>query len=76
MNLRTKEREFALKWENDRELSLEPDKWIEYYNKNYLHSALSYKSPVQAEAEYYKNKSTQECYLTGENSIIKYKYNA
>jgi len=42
-------------WENERELSFELDKWVEYYNRNYLHSAHGYKSPVQAETEYYKN---------------------
>jgi len=42
-------------WKDERELSLELDKWIEYYNRNYLHSALGYRTPMQAEAEYYKN---------------------
>jgi len=42
-------------WENEKELSLELDKWVEYYNGNYLHSAHDYKSPIQAEEEYYVN---------------------
>ena len=46
-------------WENERELSLELDKWIQYYNKNYLHSALGYKTPIQAEVEYYRNHYSQ-----------------
>ncbi len=47
-------------WENERELSLELDKWVEYYNKNYLHSALEYKTPAQVEAEYCKNKKSHK----------------
>jgi len=42
-------------WANERELSLELDKWVEYYNRNYLHSAHGYRTPAQAEAQYYKN---------------------
>ena len=42
-------------WESERELSLELDKWVEYYNRNYLHSAHGYRTPAQAEAGYYKN---------------------
>jgi len=34
-----------------REISLELDKWVEYYNKNYLHSALGYFTPIQEEEE-------------------------
>jgi len=42
-------------WENEKELSLELGKWVEYYYRNYLHSAHGYRSPIQAEEEYYKN---------------------
>jgi len=28
-------------------LSHELDKWVEYYNRNYLHSALGYITPVR-----------------------------
>jgi transposase InsO family protein len=42
-------------WENDRELRLELNQWVEYYNRNYLHSALGYRTPAQAEKEYYRN---------------------
>ena len=42
-------------WDSERELSLELDKWVEYYNRNYLHSALGYRSPNQTEVEYHKN---------------------
>jgi len=45
-------------WDNERELSHELDKWVEYYNRNYLHSTLGYKTPSQKEAEFYcKNNS-------------------
>jgi len=42
-------------WENEREISLELHKWVEYYNQCYLHSALGYRTPIQAEKEYQKN---------------------
>jgi len=45
-------------WENERELSLELDKWVDYYNKNYLHSALGYRTPIQIEEEYYRNHTS------------------
>jgi transposase InsO family protein len=43
-------------WENPFELVDELTKWTEYYNQNYLHSALGYRPPAQAEAEYYQEK--------------------
>ena len=42
-------------WESERELSYEFDKWVDYYNMNYLHSALGYRTPIQVEEEYYRN---------------------
>jgi putative transposase len=42
-------------WESERELSYEFDKWVDYYNRSYLHSALGYCTPVQAEKKYYRN---------------------
>ena len=45
-------------WENERELSLKLDKWVEYYNKSYLHSALGYSTPLHAEEEYYSNHAS------------------
>jgi len=45
-------------WDNERELSHELNKWVEYYNKNYLHSALGYRTPVQAEVKYYRNHAS------------------
>jgi len=41
-------------WESEKELSLEFGKWVEYYNNSYLHSAHGYRTPVQAQEDYYK----------------------
>jgi transposase InsO family protein len=46
-------------WENERELSLELDKWVQYYNRNHLPSAVGYCTPIQAEEEYNKNNTSQ-----------------
>ena len=42
-------------WKSERELSNEPDKWIEYYIRSYLHSAHGLHTPAQVEEEYYRN---------------------
>jgi transposase InsO family protein len=42
-------------WCKESELSKELNKWVEYYNRNYLHSAHGYRTPIQAESNYYKN---------------------
>jgi transposase InsO family protein len=47
-------------WENERELSLELDKWVEYYNRSYLHSAHGYRTPMQVGEDYYKNFASYE----------------
>jgi len=47
-------------WENERELRLELNKWVDYYNRSYLHSAHGYRSPIQAEVEYYKNNTSHK----------------
>jgi len=47
-------------WENERELNNELDKWVEYYNRSYLHSAHGYRTPVKAEEEYNKKHSTHK----------------
>jgi putative transposase len=47
-------------WQNERELSHELDKWIEYYNRNYLHSAHGYRTPIQAEGDYYKRHDSHK----------------
>jgi len=46
-------------WESERELSCELDKWVDYYNRSYLHSAHGYRTPVQAEEYYYKNHASE-----------------
>ncbi|MGH7807689.1 MAG: integrase core domain-containing protein, partial [Thermodesulfobacteriota bacterium] len=43
-------------WENERELSLELDKWVQNYNRNYLHSAHGYRTPIQVEEDYHKTQ--------------------
>jgi transposase InsO family protein len=43
-------------WDNEKELSLELDKWVAYYNRSYLHSAHGYRTPVQAKEDYYKKR--------------------
>jgi len=45
-------------WENERELSLELNKWIDYYNTSYLHSALGYRTPIRMEEKYFKSHSS------------------
>lgn len=47
-------------WHSPFELSKELEHWIEVnYNRNYLHSALGYKSPLTAEADYLNSHITQ-----------------
>ncbi len=46
-------------WNNERELSQELDKWVEYYNRIYLHSALAYRTPVQVEEEYFRKYTSE-----------------
>ncbi len=59
-------------WENERELSCELDKWVDYYNRNYLHSAHGYRTPIQAEEKYYRNPISQKKhYLTISGQHIK-----
>ena len=46
-------------WKGEAELSKELDKWVENYNRNYLHSALGYRTPVRVPEEYYMNDNSQ-----------------
>ena len=46
-------------WESEREICLELNKWVQYYNWSYLHSALGYRTPVQVEERYYKSTTPQ-----------------
>ncbi len=43
-------------WVNPMELMDEIGEWIPNYNVNYLHSSLGYKTPNQAETEYYNGQ--------------------
>ncbi len=45
-------------WISEAELSKELDKWVDYYNRSYLHSAHAYRTPIQAEEEYYRNHTS------------------
>jgi putative transposase len=45
-------------WTSPFELADALGKWIEYYNKTYLHSALDYKSPEKFEEEYQNSQVT------------------
>jgi len=47
-------------WESERELSFELGKRVDYCNRNYLHSAHGYRTPVQVEEEYYKNHTSHK----------------
>ena len=47
-------------WENEAELNHELNKWVEYYNRSYLHSAHGYRTPIQVEEEYYRNQNSHE----------------
>ncbi len=47
-------------WENETELSHELNKWVEYYNWSYLHSAHGYRTPIQVEEEYYSNNNSHK----------------
>jgi len=45
-------------WRSPFELTEALNKWVEYYNNHYLHSALGYKSPNQFEEEYRNRQTT------------------
>ncbi len=47
-------------WEGEAEIRKELDKWVDYYNKNYLHTALGYRTPSHMEEEYYSNHDSHE----------------
>ncbi len=42
-------------WSSVEELAVEMEKFVEYFNANYLHSALGYKTPNAFEKEWFKN---------------------
>ena len=45
-------------WDSPFELGKELDKWVRYYNNEYLHSSLGYKSPAQFEKKFKENRFT------------------
>jgi transposase InsO family protein len=45
-------------WHSPFELTDALGKWVEDYNRSYLHSSLGYKSPMKFEEEYQNNQST------------------
>ena len=45
-------------WSGATELTLELDRWIDYYNESYLHSALGYRPPNRAEETYQLSRKT------------------
>jgi len=45
-------------WKNERELSLELNKWVDYYNRSYLHSKHGYRTPIQVEEDYSRNHTS------------------
>ena len=54
-----KEKLFWLReWKNERELSLELNKWVDYYNRSYLHSAHGYRTPIQVEEDCFRNHTS------------------
>jgi len=46
-------------WKGEAELRKELDKWVDYYNRNYLHSSHGYRTPIQAGKGYYRNYDSQ-----------------
>jgi len=46
-------------WKSPFELADALSNWAEYYNRNYLHSSLGYKTPKQFEEEYQNSRITQ-----------------
>lgn len=46
-------------WTSHHQLTAALESWIEYYNRQYLHSTLGYKAPQQFETEFYLRRHTQ-----------------
>jgi transposase InsO family protein len=44
-------------WKDEYELTKELGKWVQYYNSSYLHSAIGYRTPIQAHNDYYENNN-------------------
>jgi putative transposase len=48
-------------WYNPFELVNDFKEWVDSYNQKYLHSALGYKTPIQAESDYYNKNILLNC---------------
>ena len=57
-------------WEDERESSLKLDKWVEYYNRSYLHSTHGYRTPIQSGEDYFKNQDTQNVAVQNDNAVL------
>jgi len=44
-------------WSDEAKLIKKLDKRVNYYNRSYLHSALGYRTPIQVEENYYRNRT-------------------
>jgi transposase InsO family protein len=45
-------------WSSVEELAVEMEKFVEYFNEQYLHSAIGYKTPNEFENQWFKNNQT------------------
>ena len=46
-------------WKGEGEIRKELNKWVQYYNRSYLHSALGYRTPVEVEEEYFRKHASE-----------------
>ena len=51
------------------ELELATLSWVHWFNENRLHSAIGYRTPVEAEREYYRQINSQQHPLPGEPAL-------
>lgn len=51
------------------ELELATLSWVHWFNENRLHSSIGYRTPIQAEQEYYRQVNTPQHALSGEPSL-------
>lgn len=51
------------------ELELATLSWVHWFNENRLHSSIGYRTPIEAEQEYYRQINTPQHALSGEPSL-------
>lgn len=51
------------------ELELATLSWVHWFNENRLHSSIGYRTPIEAEQEYYRQINTPQHALAGEPSL-------